>query len=173
MPAGILGYLFIFTARVIDVSLSTMKTLMVVQGRRKNAAIIGFFEIIIYVTVLGTVMSNMDNVFNVLAYALGYATGNFVGITIEDKIAIGNSTAQIIIKEDMEDILANILRDNGFGVTIMEGRGKDSNKQVLLVVLERKTMGKLQDLVHNIDPEAFITVNSIKPIYGGYFSAKK
>ncbi|NLY19984.1 MAG: DUF2179 domain-containing protein [Tissierellia bacterium] len=172
MPA-IFGYLFIFISRVIDVSLSTMKTLMVVQGRRKNAAIIGFVEIIIYVSVLGTVMSNLDNIFNLLAYAFGYAAGNFVGITIEEKVALGNSTAQIIIKEDAQEELATALRDKGFGVTIIEGKGKDSNRQVLLVVLERKAIKKLQDIVHEVDPNAFVTVNSITPIYGGYFSLKK
>jgi len=84
----LLGYALIFFARVVDVTLATIRTLMVVQGRKVQAAMIGFFEVGIYITVLGKVVSGLDNPFNLLAYCAGYAAGNYVGITIENKIAL-------------------------------------------------------------------------------------
>ena len=96
--SALFGYLLIFLARVSDVSLGTIRTLMVVQGRKWQAALIGFFEVTIYVVVLGTVVSNLKNPMNLLSYSLGYACGNFVGITIENKIGLGNLAAQIILK---------------------------------------------------------------------------
>lgn len=93
------GYMLIFFARICDVSLSTVRTLMVVQGRKFHAATIGFFEIIIYIAALGKVVSGLDDPGNLLAYALGFASGNYAGIFIEEKIALGNFTAQVVLKE--------------------------------------------------------------------------
>lgn len=169
----VLGYLLIFFARVSDVSLATVRTLMVVQGRRVQAAIIGFFEVSIYVTALSKVVSSLDNPLNLLAYALGFATGNFVGITIESKIALGNLAAQIVLKTNDNKELISALREKGFGVTIIEGHGFEGPREILNVALNRKDLSKLQKLVYDFDNKAFITVSSINPISGGYFSSIK
>lgn len=167
---AIFGYALIFSARVIDVTLATIRTLMVVQGRKKQAALIGFFEVGIYVTVLGSVVSNLGNPLNLLAYCLGFATGNIVGITIENKIALGDLVAQIISKvPDEERELVETLRENGFGVTILEGEGRVGKREILHVVLHRKDLSNLRELVYKHDEKAFITVNNINPINGGYF----
>ncbi|SRR5690554_1741700 len=168
-----LGYALIFLARVIDVSMATTRTLMVVQGRRLQAALIGFFEVGIYVTALGKVVSSLDNPMNLLAYCLGFAAGNFVGITIENKIALGNLSAQIILKTSNNEELVNQLRQNGFGVTIIEAQGIEGPREVLNVALNRKDLTKLKNLVDSIDEKAFMTVNNISPIRGGYFSSIK
>ena len=168
-----LGYALIFLARVIDVSMATTRTLMVVQGRRLQAALIGFFEVGIYVTALGKVVSSLDNPMNLLAYCLGFAAGNFVGITIENKIALGDLSAQIILKTSNNEELVNQLRQNGFGVTIIEAQGIEGPREVLNVALNRKDLTKLKNLVDSIDEKAFMTVNNISPIRGGYFSSIK
>lgn len=108
----IFGYLFIFFARVSDVSLATIRTLMVVQGRRWQAALIGFFEVSIYVTALSKVVGNLDNPLNLLSYALGFACGNYLGITIENKIALGNLATQIILNKPDNKELLQILRQD-------------------------------------------------------------
>ena len=90
------GYLFIFAARVCDVSLATIRTLMVVRGQKLYAAIIGFFEVIIYILALGKIFSDLSNPLNLLFYALGFATGNYVGTFLEGKLAVGVFTAQVI-----------------------------------------------------------------------------
>lgn len=170
---ALLGYALIFMARVVDVSMATTRTLMVVQGRRLQAAAIGFFEVGIYVTALGKVVSSLDNPLNLLAYCAGFAAGNFVGITIENKIAMGNLSAQIILKSSSESDLVDALRFNGFGVTILEAQGIEGPRDILNVVLNRKDMQKLKSVVDMIDSNAFITINNITPVRGGYFAPMK
>lgn len=162
-------YLFIFFARVIDVSLSTIRMLMVVQGRRVQAAMVGFFESIIYISALGKVMGSLNDPWKLLTYGLGFACGNIVGITIENKIALGNLDAQIILEDTGSDELINILRENKFGVTVLEGQGREGSKEVLKIALNRKDLKRLKKIVYDFDEKIFITVNSINPIGGGYF----
>lgn len=169
---ALLGYLFIFGARILDVSMSTIRMLMVVQGRRKHAAIIGFFEVTIYIVALGKVVNGLSNPGNLLAYALGFASGNYIGSYIEEKIALGNLTAQVILNDKGTAIIQE-LRNNGFGVTVIEGEGKEGPKNMLYITLKRKDLNKLHGLLSGLDKEAFITVSSTKLISGGYFSTIK
>lgn len=169
----LLGYAFIFFARVIDVSMATVRMLMVVQGRKLHAASIGFFEIILYVTALNKVVNGLDNPLNLLAYAFGFACGNYVGITIENYIALGKLSAQIVLKDDDNEELIDFLRDNKFGVTVVEGCGKEGSREILNIALNRVDLNKLKDLVYASNPDAFITTSNINPVSGGYFSPKK
>ena len=167
------GYLVIFMARVIDVSLSTFRTLMVVQGRRLPAAIIGFFEISIYVTALSKVVNDLGDPFKLLSYALGFACGNYIGITIENKIALGNLSVQIILKTSDNKELKQLLREAGFGVTVLVGQGIDGTREILNLVINRKDLNSLRKIISEYDEKAFMTVNNINPISGGYFASTK
>ncbi len=169
----LLGYAMIFMFRVVDVTLTTIRTLMVVQGRKVQAAMIGFFEVGIYITALGKVVSGLDNPLNLLAYCAGFACGNYVGITIENKIALGNLSAQIILKTAENHDLVDKLRESGFGVTIIQGEGINGPKEVLSVALNRKDLNKLRITINEFEKDAFVTVNSINPISGGYFTSIK
>jgi len=168
-----LGYLLIFFARIVDVSMATVRTLMVVQGRKVQAALIGFFETTIYVVALGKVVSGLSNPGNLLAYALGFACGNYVGISIEEKIALGNLSAQVITSNGKNEKLVNELRDNGFGVTVLKGYGKEGTRDIFNITLKRKDLEGLRQILNQYDEDAFITVSSTKPISGGYFSTIK
>lgn len=169
----LLGYLLIFVARVLDVTMATFRMLMVVQGRKFYSACIGFIEIIIYITALNQVVSNLENIWNLLVYALGFACGNYIGILIEEKIALGTLAVQIIHKEKSSDELVNTLRDQGFGVTILSGMGREGSRDVISVVIRRKDLPKLKKQIYEFDPNAFIITNSISSISGGYFSTIK
>jgi len=169
---ALFGYLFIFGARIMDVSLATIRMLMVVQGRRKYAAIIGFFEVIIYIVALGKVVNGLSNPGNLLAYALGFASGNYIGSYIEEKIALGNLTAQVILNDNDQSIVDE-LRENGFGVTVIEGQGKEGPKNLLTIMLKRKDLSKLHNLLAAHDKGVFITVSTTKLISGGYLSKIK
>lgn len=162
-----LGYLFIFTARILDVSLTTIRILMLMRGKKYHAAIIGFFEVIIYIIALGKVVSNLHNVGNILAYALGFATGNFVGTIIEDKMAIGTITARVI-SATCNDEMVDSLRDMGFGVTEVEGMGKMGPRCLQYVVLPRKELPNLLKKIEQIDKEAFVTISDTRTAKGGY-----
>lgn len=167
------GYAIIFFARVIDMSMSTVRTLMVMQSRKLTAALIGFFEVGIYVTVLGKVVGGLDNPWNLLAYCAGFATGNYIGILLENKIALGNLSAQIILRTANNDILVDALREEKFGVTVIEGQGIEGPREILNVALNRKDLQRLKVVVDRVDQHAYITVNSISPITGGYFASMK
>lgn len=167
------GYLFIFFARVVDVTMATVRTLMVMQSRKLQAAIIGFFEVIIYITALGKVVDSLDNPISLLAYGLGFACGTYVGIIVENKIALGNLAAQIILKTADNKELIDVLREKKFGVTIIEGHGIQGPREILNIALNRKDLEKLKELVYKFDDKAFITVNSINPISGGFFHSVK
>lgn len=146
---------------------------MVVQGLKVQASIIGFVEMILYVFALNSVVGSLDNPINLLAYALGFAAGNYVGILIENKIALGKLSAQITLKTTDNEELVDILRDNGFGVTIFEGKGIKGKKEVLNIALNRKNLIDLRNLVYEYDETAFMTVSNISPIRGGYFTRIK
>lgn len=169
---AILGYLLIFFARLIDVSLGTIRMIMVVRGKRIVAACIGFVEATVYILAVGKVLSAMNNWINVLAYALGFATGNYVGILLEGKMALGDIIVQVISELETVELVEK-LRNKGFGVTVVEGCGKKGIKHLLNVTLQRKNLSKLYSIIDRYDKEAFVTVTDARSIRGGYFSSIK
>ncbi|MEF9991443.1 MAG: DUF2179 domain-containing protein [Paraclostridium sp.] len=164
----VLGYLLIFMAKCADVTLATVRTIFVVKGKKKLAFCVGFLEILIYLFAMDKVLGDMGDTIKVISYALGFATGNVVGIALEEKLAIGLITAQIFTGEDVDDF-ADYLRQNGFGVTVIEGRGREGIKYILQVVLDRKYLPKFQNTINEYDSRAFVAVSDIKNVRGGYF----
>ncbi len=167
--SAILGYLLIFSARLVDVSLGTIRMIMVIRGKRIVAACIGFAESAVYILAVGKVLSAMNNPLNILAYALGYATGNYAGIFLEEKMALGDIIVQVIPENKVKG-LVDKLRDNGFGVTVVEGHGRRGIRQLLNVTLQRKNLSELYNIIDNHDKKAFVTVTDARAIRGGYFS---
>src|SRR3712207_3394972 len=143
----VLGYLLIFCAKCADVTLATIRTIFVVKGKKKLAFCVGFLEILIYLFAMDKVLGDMGDTIKVISYALGFATGNVVGITLEEKLAIGLITAQIFTGEDVDDF-AEYLRYNGFGVTVIEGKGREGIKYILQVVLDRKHLHNFQNTIN-------------------------
>ncbi len=168
----LIGYFVIFLARTLDVSFGTLRILMIIHGQRLHAAIIGFFESFIFISALTYVVREMTGVTSLIFYALGYATGNYVGIYIEEKVAIGSVTVQVISKKE-PDCLIEQIRQKGYGVTVIEGCGKEGIRKILHVLLKRKDLKTLMDLIEKVDSNAFITVLDTKKIMGGYFSKVK
>lgn len=164
----LLGYLLIFVAKCSDVTLATIRTLFVVKGKKKLAFCVGCLEILIYLFAMNKVLGDMGDIFKVASYTLGFATGNVVGITLEEKLAIGLITAQVFTSKDV-DRFSNYLRDNGFGVTVIEGKGREGVKYILQVVLDRKNLNNFQSTIDNYDSKAFVAISEIKNVTGGYF----
>ena len=119
----LLQVIFIFFARIADVSIGTMRTILLVKGQRRIASVLGFFEVMIYLIVLGKVVGNVDKPVLILAYCSGYAAGNIIGSKIEERLSIGRLVVQVIVKETMEELVES-LRDAGFGVTIIEAKAR-------------------------------------------------
>ncbi|QEK12958.1 DUF2179 domain-containing protein [Crassaminicella thermophila] len=167
-----LGYLLIFCSRIMDVSISVVRTILMVRGKKFQAAALGVLEVFIYITVLTRIMGQLNNIGNLIAYALGFGTGQIVGIFLEQKMAIGNVTAQVITKEN-EDDLVELLRSEGFGVTVVQGYGKDGIRNILHIALQRNMLPKFHSLLDNFDKNAFVTIMDTKHIQGGYLKRMK
>lgn len=167
-------YLIVFFARILDVSLATIRMILVVRGKRYPAAFIGFFEVSIYVVALGRVVGNMNDPFKILAYGLGFASGTILGSFLEEKLAIGHVSLEVIPEEtaSCEELLA-ALRSAGFGVTVLTGRGMRGERPVIMVTTDRKTLPKLTSLVEEFSPGAFIAVLETRSVKGGVIPYRK
>jgi len=163
--------LFIFGARICDVSLSTMRTLLIVRGHRLYAALIGFFEVIIYIAALSKIFSDLNNPLNLVVYAAGFATGNIIGSLIEEKLAVGTLTVQVITLKSPHE-LTERLRNLGYGVTVIEGQGREGKHYINQIILRRKDVPKLRKEIDDWDREAFWTVFDARSTRGGIFNRK-
>lgn len=162
--------LIIFCLRVIDMSLDTIRVLFVVRGKRLLVWIIGFSEAVIFVVAISSVLSRMDNFIFVLAYGLGFATGNLVGMIIENRLAIGHILVTIISSTRGSSITEK-LRASGYAVTEISGRGKDGTVFELHASVLRKDVDYVETIVLETDPMAFITAEDIRPVSRGFFRA--
>ncbi|MCL5057457.1 MAG: DUF5698 domain-containing protein [Actinobacteria bacterium] len=168
------GYLFIFCARVVDMSLDVVRILMLTRDRRFLAAAIGFAEVVIFLLAISQVLAGgLTDPFKVIAYAGGFATGNFVGSLIDSRLAIGYMTLQVFCDACSHDSLCCTLREEGFGVTSVTGRGRDGERIILFVTLKRKDAGKVLDTLDKIYPGAFYNLYDARSIHGGVFPGKK
>ncbi len=162
-------YLAIFFAKLIEVTISTMRIVMITKGQRKIGAIISFFEVSLWVFVATFVMKDlMDDPYKAVFYALGFAVGNYIGSFLEEKIGIGLSQVQIIVKKIHGKELADYLRENNFAVTVVDGDGKNFERNILFMYIKRKRTKELLELVKGKQENAVITIMDTKPVYGGY-----
>jgi uncharacterized protein YebE (UPF0316 family) len=168
-------YLFsalqIMFLRVIDVSMGTFRTLMTVQGKKYIAGLMGFIEVTIWVFAISTVFRNLDNIYNVLGYSTGFALGTMLGITIEQKIGSGFLQFHIISLQ-FTDKIADTLRMNKIGVTILPGEGGRGGVAMLIALISRKREKEVMEIINEIDPDAFISVQSANA-YRGYVPTRK
>ena len=168
--SGPVLYIIIFLAKTVEVSISTIRLVYVNKGERVKGAVLGFVEILIWLLVVSSVLNNIaDDPFKIFAYAAGFSLGNYLGVSIEAKIAVGLASIQVVVSEPAGDGLANVLRDSEFGVTIIEGKGKnDSKKSLLFVQLQRRKIPDTIKLIKETYPNAYISVNDIKSTVGGF-----
>jgi uncharacterized protein YebE (UPF0316 family) len=167
---GPLLYIIIFCAKIVEVSISTIRMVYINKGERVKGAVLGFIEILIWLIVVSSVLNNItEDPIKVFIYAAAFSLGNYIGVTIESKIAVGLASIQVVVSEETGQILAEILRDESYGVTIIEGKGKDDNKKILLFIqLKRKKIPDAVKIIKQTAPQAYITVNDIKSMVGGY-----
>ena len=154
MNIWLLGVI-VFLARIVDVSVGTLRTISIVQGRTKIAFFLAIIEISVWLMVLSAVLPKvMETPFLGVFYAIGFATGNVVGILFEKKLAMGYANFRIITSAYAKEI-SKTLREKGFAVTTFEGEGKDGKVTEVYVACERKELPGLIKLVKEIEPDAF------------------
>ena len=161
--------LIIFFARICDVTLGTIRIISVSRGLRKLAPILGFFEVLIWIVVIGQLVQNLKSPTAYFGYAAGFACGNYIGMIIEQKLAIGIYMVRIFLLETKTD-LACSLREKGYGVTIFRGEGKTGPVQMLYITVQRKQMEDLMRVVHTEAPDVFITVEEARTAEKGFFT---
>ena len=165
-----LGALTIFCLRITDMSLDTMRMLFVVRGRKILVWILGFFQSAVFVIAITRVLSNISNPLTVLGYAAGFATGNLIGMIVEERLAIGHIHLEIISQRHGVK-LAKVLRNAGYGVTEIPARGKDGTVRILSASVLRKDLAHARQIVHENDEEAFMTSEDVRPIRRGFWRA--
>ncbi|NBI05378.1 DUF5698 domain-containing protein [Senegalia massiliensis] len=162
-------YLFIFFAKIIEVSFMTLRVVFITKGEKVYGSIIGFFEVVIWLGLIGSVLDGIqDDPLRMIAYSLGFACGNYVGSFIEEKLAIGLMTINIIATEDNGRKLANILRNKKIGVTVVDAEGIEKSRNLLIIHAKRRRKSEILKLIDDTNIPAVISVNDTKVIYGGY-----
>ena len=161
---------WIFLLRVSDMTLDTLRVLMVMRGKKGIAWILGFFQSAIFILAISSVLTHLDNPLNIIGYAAGFATGNVVGMWIEERLAIGHVSITIVSSR-LGVAIADYLREKGFAVTEIPARGKDGMVSLLSCSVLRKNVDDVRKLANEVDPEAFITAEDVRPVRRGFWRA--
>jgi len=162
----------IFVARVCDVSLQTMRIIFISQGRRLLAPLLGFFEVLIWLVAITQIMKNLTNPFYYLAYGAGFAMGTYVGLRIEERLAVGNVLLRVITPEESGELVSR-LRAEKHGVTCIEGEGKGGKVKIVFMALERADLPRVIETVRRLHPDAFYSVEDIRTVSKGFFRIKR
>ncbi|HEY8552180.1 MAG TPA: DUF5698 domain-containing protein [Thermaerobacter sp.] len=164
----VLSYALVFLARVADVSLSTLRLMLVFRGQRLLGSVVGLFEVTIYILALGFVVERLhERPLTLLFYALGFATGSYLGGLLEERLALGVEMVQVVPHGTGGRFLADDLRRQGYGVTELEGQGREGQRTVLLITVERKALPQLLEILRQREPHAFVTVLDTRRAIGG------
>ena len=168
------GAVLIFFLRMVDVTMATLRTIMTVRGRRVAAAVLGFFQILFWLVAVGGALEHLDSIPHVLGYAGGFAMGNYVGVWLEGRLAIGTSVVRAVIPKDPESgraagpRVAKVLREGEFAVTEVPARAWHGDADVFDVVVPRRKVKQVVREVEQHDPGAFISVGDIQHTRGGF-----
>ncbi len=165
------GALLIFALRIVDVSCDTLRVLFAMRGKRGIAAVLGFFQALVWIFAVGTAIRYLNSWMHIVGYAGGYAMGTFVGITIERMVAYGLATVRIVSAHGGVEI-AESLRERGYGVTEMAGYGRDGGVEIVNCVVHRSHIDDVMSIVDRYDPRAFVTAEEPRILRGGYFAQR-
>lgn len=160
--------ILIFLSRIADQSFGTLRLIFLSKGYKYIAPLLGFFEVTIWLIAVSQIMKHLDNVFCYLAYGSGFAMGNFIGMTLEECISIGNVLVRIIPNTDTT-LLINKLREQNFGITIVDAEGSKGGVKIVISIIKRKDLQHFVTVINNCNPNAFYTVEEVKSINHGIF----
>ncbi len=158
----------IFFARILDQTIGTLRLIFLSKGYRMIAPLLGFFEVIIWLVAVSQIMKHLDNVMSYVAYGAGFAMGNYIGMTIERRISLGNVIVRIILKEICLE-LKEKLNSQNFGLTILDAEGSRGNVKVLFSIIKRKDLNHFLSILDQYEPGAFYTIEEVKSINEGIF----
>lgn len=170
----VLVCLIVCAAKIVEITIQSLKTCMMVKGQRLKAAGLGFVECIIWGLVISTIIGTLgDNILLLLFYCVGYATGLFLGSTIENKIALGTSNLELIANDDSTEKIVAYLKKNNRGYTVFDGYGSTDKMNMIFIVLPRREMPKvLKEIRSSCDNKVFVVASEVSKYAGGYGMVK-
>jgi uncharacterized protein YebE (UPF0316 family) len=155
--------ILIFLARIIDVSIATLRIIFVMSGKKFLAPILGFFESLIWLIAISQIFQNIDNFFSYFAFSGGFAAGTFVGMLIEEKLALGNVVVRIITRRDAT-ALVDHFRERQFYYTNIPAEGREGKVNILFMVMKRNQLKGIIQIIKQYNPRAFYTVESVRKV---------
>ncbi|MDP3914899.1 MAG: DUF2179 domain-containing protein [Bacteroidota bacterium] len=161
--------LLIFLARIADVSIGTIRIVMVAKGQKMIAPILGFFEVLIWLLAISKIMQNLDNWVCYVAYGAGFATGNYIGMIIEEKLAMGIVQLQIITRRDAQDLIEK-LKSEGYGITHQEAHGAIEEVSIIYSIIKRTELAHVVDIIRTYNPKAFYSIADVKFVSKGFYT---
>ena len=172
MDSGIFRWvalpLMIFVARIMDVSIQTIRIIFISRGHKVIAPVLGFFEVLIWLLAIGQIIKNLSNPLCYLAYGGGFAAGTYIGMIIEEKLAIGTYLVRIITRKDAS-ALTGALRDENYGVTNVSAEGAEGRVCVVYTVVRRSSLPAVLDIIERHNPAAFYTIENVRTVSEGTF----
>ncbi len=170
----ILLYIGILLAKIVEVTLATTRIVLITKGERVKGAFIGIFEVTIWLILISTVLSNItEEPIKLVMYVLGFSIGNYAGSLFEERLGVGTTRIEAIVRIEHGKALADELRSRGFAVTVIEGQGMNHMRNVLILHVPRKKAKSIIDDIKRFQENVVVTVNEVKPIYGGFGILKK
>ena len=160
--------LLIFLARVVDVSIGTIRIMLLSRNKKYLAPLLAFFEVLIWLLAIQQIFNHLNNVACYLAFAGGFAMGNFVGITIEEKLAVGLEIVRVVTKKDAAELIA-FLKTKGYGVTSVDASGTTGKVNIIYTIINRRDHRTVIDIIHRFNPRAFYSVEDVKSVSEGVF----
>jgi len=162
----------IFLARIGDQSIGTLRIIFVSKGKRNIAPILGFFEVLIWITAISKIMQNLDNYVNYVAYAAGFATGNLVGMIIEEKLAMGIQMIRVFANDHGQELVNN-LNSHGYGATVVEAHGAREKVHLIYTIVHRNELSEVINVINTFNPKAFYTIEDVRAANEGIFTPQK
>lgn len=153
--------LLIFLSRIADVTIGTIRIVMVAKGQKLIAPLLGFFEVLIWLIAISRIMQNLDNWFCYVAYASGFATGNYIGLLVEEKLAMGVVQIQIITKANAMQLIEK-LKSEGYGITHQEAHGAVEEVSIIYTIVQRTDLTHILELIRTHNPNAFYSIADVK-----------
>lgn len=153
--------LLIFCARILDVSISTLRIVYITRGHKNLAPVLGFFEVLIWLLAISQIFKHLDNWACYFAWAAGFATGNYIGMVIEQKLAIGMQVIRIITSTNADNLIEH-LKSAKYSLTLIDGQGSSGPVQIIFMLIKRKDLPLVKAIIHQHNPKAFYTVEDVQ-----------
>jgi uncharacterized protein YebE (UPF0316 family) len=151
----------IFFARILDVSIGTIRMIFVSKGLKKVAPVLGFFEVFIWIVAIGEIMNGVNHWFYYIFYAGGFAAGTYVGIVLEEKLSVGKTLVRIITQKESDKLIKKI-KEEGYKITFVNAQGKHGEVKIIFTIINKKKLKKVINLIKEFNPKAFYTIEDVR-----------